>query len=250
MISDRDILKIKKQLLPAGRAFNVPSGSNFEKLLLGLAGQESKAFDAALGLLDGIIPDNENFTAEYAARWEKALSLSSSISDTLENRMSAIYRKMQFPGGARGRQHKNYLEGQLRAANFNVRIYEYGDIKNLLTGTDHAANTEHSFRTFHGGWKVPTYTGIVANHIEETLEEDVPPTLSNLKNIFWIAGETFDTFVTIPPYRIEEFRHIVLTIKPLHTVAYLRITNADNWILATGRWNMAGYWYNTSLWTS
>jgi uncharacterized protein YmfQ (DUF2313 family) len=250
MISERDILKLRKQLLPTGRAFNVPAGGNFEKLLLALAGQEAEAFNAALSLLDSIIPDNENFSAEDAAMWEETLSVSSSESDSLVNRKAAIYRKMQFPGGAKGRQHKNYLEGQLKAANFNVKIYEYGDIKNYFSNTVHASDTVHSYEIKHGGWNVPTYTGTIANYLNEDLENDIPVTLDNLRNIFWIAGDTFAEFVAIPPYRVEEFRHIVLTIKPLHMVAFLRIINADNWVLASGKWNMSGYWYNTGIWTS
>ena len=250
MAKETDIVKLKKQLLPTGRAFHVPSGGNFEKLLLGLAGQEAEAFNAALGLLNSIIPDNDNFTAEDAAYWEKVLSVSSSDSDSLTNRKAAIYRKMQFPGGAKGRQHKNYLEGQLQAANFDVKVYEYGDIKNYFASTVHSSDTQHSYNTIHGGMGVPSYTGIIANYLDEDMETEVPTTVDNLKNTFWIAGETFSDFVTIPPYRVEEFRHIVLTIKPLHTVAFLRIINADNWVLATGKWNMNGYWYNSGVWTS
>lgn len=250
MPNENDILKLKKQLLPTGRAFVVPQDGNFEKLLLGLAGQEAAIYNVALDLLNSVIPDNDNFTVEDAAYWEKALSVSSSESDSLTNRKAAIYRKMQFPGGAKGRQHKNYLEGQLRAANFNVTIYEYGDIKNYFAGVKHSLKTLHKYFTRHGGWMIPTYTGIIANYLDESLETEIPATLDNLKNVFWIAGSTFDEFVSIPPYRIEEFRHIILTIKPLHTVAFLRISNVDNWILASGKWNMSGYWYNSSIWTS
>ncbi len=237
-------------MLPTGRAFAVPPESNFEKLLLGMASQESEAFNAALSLLDIIIPDNENFSAGDAAKWEETLSVSSSLSDSLVNRKAVIYRKMQFPGGVKGRQHKNYLEGQLRAANFNVKLYEYGDIKNYFSNTVHSPDTVHSYEIKHGGWNIPTYTGIIANFLDEDMETDVPVTLDNLRNIFWIAGDTFTQFVTIPPYRVEEFRHIILTIKPLHMVAFLRIINADNWVLATGKWNMSGYWYNSGVWTS
>ena len=249
MINAGTILKLKKQLLPTGRAFKVPVGGNFEKLLTGLGDEEALAFNTATGILDIIIPDNDNFTLEDAAYWEKVLSISSSTYDTIENRKAAITRKLQFPVGAKGRQHKLYLEGQLRSANFNVKVYEYSDIKDQFFGTVHDPNLPHYFEVHHGGIIIPNYTGIVANRLNEDDEIDVPSTIENLKNIFWIAGETFDQFITIPPYRVEEFRHIILTIKPLHTVAFLRVINADNWILATGNWNMNGYWYNSSLWT-
>lgn len=251
MISDADdIVKLKKQLLPTGRAFSVPVGGDFEKLLLGLADEESDSFNDALGLLDIIIPDNSNFTIADAEKWEKVLSISSSEDDSLANRKAAIYRKMQFPGNVKGRQHKNYLEGQLKAANFDVKVYEYGDVKDYFTNKVHSLETEHSLNTTHGGgYDIPFYNEIVANYLDKDMEVPVNPTIDNLRNIFWIAGSTFNEFPNIPPFRLEEFRHIILTIKPLHTVAFLRIVNIDDWILSGGTWNMLGKWYNTASWT-
>jgi hypothetical protein len=249
MINNQDILKLKKQLLPKGRAFNVPIGGYFEKLLLGLGGKESEAYNQAIGLLNSIIPDNIFFSTEDAAYWERTLSISSSLDDSITNRMAAIYRKMTFPGNTKGRQHKYYLQGQLRAANFPVTIYEFNDIKNRITNEYHSLDTVHSVGTRHGGMEIPFYTGVIANFLDPTNETPIEITLANLKNVFWIAGNTFDDYVNIPLSRIEEFRNIVLTIKPLHTVAFLRVLNADNWILAGGTWNNAGFFYNSSIWS-
>ena len=247
--SANDILKSKKQLLPTGRAFYVPVGGVFEKLLLGMADAESEALNEALSILDTIIPDNENFSADDAARWEQVLSIPTNELNSITDRMASIYRKMRFPSNAKGRQHKNYLEGQLKAANFNVKVYEYGDIKNYFTNKAHSLDTLHSYDTTHGsGFAIPFYNEIVANYLDGSMETPITPTIENLRNIFWIAGDTFDDFPNIPPYRLEEFRQIILTIKPLHTVAFLRIVNEDDWILADGTWNMDGNWYNTSTW--
>jgi uncharacterized protein YmfQ (DUF2313 family) len=249
MLNEIDIVKLKKQLLPTGRAFNVPTGGVFEKLLFSLSGEEISAYNAAMGILNEIIPDNSEFSTDEAARWEKILSISAAENDSLSNRKKVILRKMQFPGLAKGRQHKNYLEGQLRDANFNVRIYEYNDVKNYFKTVVHSATLPHSQRIRHGSLIIPSYTGIIANYLDGSLETIVPASIENLRNVFWIAGETFNQFVTIPPYRVEEFRHIVLTIKPLHTVAFIRIMDSSNWILANSTWNMNGYWYNSELWS-
>lgn len=250
MISEaNDILKLKRQLLPTGRAFFVPVGGEFEKLLLGMADKESETLNDAFALLDAIIPDSDSFTAEDATRWERVLSIPTNELNTLSDRMASIYRKLQFPSNARGRQHKNYLEGQLKAANFDVKVYEYGDVKDYFNNKVHSLDTVHSYSTTHGsGFVVPFYNEIVANYLDGSMETPVTPTLDNLRNIFWIAGETFDDYPNIPPYRIEEFRQIILTIKPLHTVAFLRIVNDDDWILADGTWNLGGKWYNTAEW--
>lgn len=249
MSNSTDILKLKKQLLPTGRAFKVAENSNFEKLLLGLGESESDAFNDAIGQLNSIIPDNNSFTLADTLKWEETLGISSNELDSLTNRKAAILRKMQFPANVLGRQHKNYLEGQLKAANFNCKVYEYSDVKNNFASTVHKSTTTHSFTTIHGGWKIPAFTGTISNYIEPELEPEIIPTIENLRSIFWIAGNTFDEYFNIPPYRVEEFRHIVLTIKPLHTVALLRTINLDNWILATGNWDNLGYFYNTGIWT-
>lgn len=249
MSSENDILKLQKQFLPTGRAFKVPRNGNFEKLLSAKAIEYSNAINDNADLLNKIIPDNEEFTENDAAKWESVLGIYGSGEDSLTNRKSAILRKMRFPSGAKGRQHKKYLEGQLRAANFDVRVYEYNDVKGYFSNQEHSLNTQHSYQTTHGGGLViPFYHSIVANFLNAEDETDVQPTINNLPTVFWIAGETFNEFANIPPFRLTEFRNVILTIKPNHTVAFLRIINEDDWILATGKWNMNGYWYNSATW--
>lgn len=248
MPNTSDILKLKKQLLPKGRAFKVPANSNFEKLLLGMAGKESQAISDIIGMLDTIIPDNASFSAEDAAQWESFFALAASAE--LDARKAAIYRKMQFPANVKGRQHAKYLEWTLSQAGFDCQVYEWIDIRNKLSSITHSANTQHASSTRHGGMSIPAYSGIVANFIKQADEVQIPNNIQNLKNIFWICGKTgFDSFVDVSDDRMDEFRHIILTIKPLHTVAYYRLTNLGNWILEDGTWNMSGEWINSALWS-
>lgn len=41
----------------------------------------------------------------------------------------------------------NYLEGQLIAANFDVKVYEYIDVKDQFAAKVHSLDTIHSYET-------------------------------------------------------------------------------------------------------
>lgn len=221
-MNNEDILKVKKQLLPTGRAFKVPTGGVFESILLGRGVKESEVYNDTVGILDSLIPDNGNFSEDDCKVWEKTLSVSPAAN--LADRKAAIYRKMQFPSNVKGRQHKNYLEYQLNQAGFICKVYEWFDIAGLITSTDHSTETIHSAGTLHSVLVFPSFTQVVANFIEPEKEEPITLNLTNAKSIFWISGLTFNSPITIPSDRIAEFRHIILTIKPLHSIGLIQTT--------------------------
>lgn len=125
------ILKLTKRLYPKGRAFRIPFGSVIEKVHKGLNSSESRAYSDAISVLDSILPDNANFTTEDASDWERRLGLITNTTVPLEDRKAAILRKMNHPGTIPARQHYLYLERELRAANFDVRVYENRNIAAL-----------------------------------------------------------------------------------------------------------------------
>ena len=249
MYSAKDVTRIQKQLLPTGRAFKVPENGNFEKLFDGIGEQKAVALNSAISILDSIIPDNNLFSVEDCVVWEKTLGIYADENDTLENRKSSIYRKMQFPSNIKGRQHKSYLEYQLKQAGFDCKIYEWAEVKNMTEQEQHSTDTIHAIDTEHGGINTPEYSSIVANFIDENDEIVFNPNLQDLKNCFWISGQTFGSFFELPLNRLDEFRKIILTIKPLYMVGLLRIgVVADNWILVDGTWHEENVWYDKSLW--
>lgn len=221
-MNNEDILILKKQLLPTGRAFKVPADGVFESLLLGRGIKESEVYNDSVGVLDSLMPDNDNFAEDDCKVWEKTLSISPATS--LANRKASIYRKMQFPSNVKGRQHKNYLEYQLNQAGFICKIYEWPEVINYVTGTVHSLDTEHSAEVLHSSLIFPTFSQIVANFIEP--EKEIPITIDLVtgKGTFWISGLTFDSPITIPSDRLAEFRHIILSIKPLQMVGIIRTT--------------------------
>lgn len=118
------ILFLTKRLFPTGRAFRIPHSSWSEKMHKGLIESEARAYNDAISTLDSAIPDNGNFTEEDATDWERRLGLITNTMVPLEDRKLAILRKINHPGTIKARQHYLYLQGQLRAAGFDVYVYE------------------------------------------------------------------------------------------------------------------------------
>ena len=121
--------KLSRQLLPSGRAFRMPFGGFFEKLSFSLVESESRFLDDSFSILSSLLPDNSDFTTIDAAQWETRLGIITNESVSLDDRKSAISRKLAHPGTVKPRQNYVYLEGQLRQAGFDVYVHEnrFGD---------------------------------------------------------------------------------------------------------------------------
>lgn len=221
------------QLYPTGLAFRVKPGSNFDKLIDGLNASEARAYADALSILDSAIPDNVNFTADDATAWEIRLGLITNDLVPLSDRKLAIQRKMNHPGTIPARQNFHYLEGQLQAAGFDVYVYEnrfpdgFGGyttktptvfsllpypIRNVQYG-----EIQYGQGQYGGRWR-----NKVVNHIEESFDNAFGVG-SNLRSTFFIGGSTPGSWVTVDVNRKDEFRQLILKIKPVQTVAFLLV---------------------------
>lgn len=251
MIFDK-IISFTKQLYPTGRAFKMPGGSIFDQLHRGLALSEERAYTDALSILDSILPDNDNFTAENATDWERRLGLITNESLDLQIRKDAIARKINHPGTIRARQHYLYLERQLRLADFDVYIFEnkFPDgMGGFETKTPNeilaVEGVQHGdFQTGdeqHGGESVPLlavpehgdiqhgdsqggggFSNIIANYIDESLDSTFNVG-DNLRSTFFISGQPLGTFANVDATRKEEFRQLILKTKPAQAIGYLFI---------------------------
>lgn len=236
MSSLEKIKALTKQLYPTGRAWNMPENGVFDKLTDGLIESENQAYIDGLSILDSILPDNDNFTADDAERWEQRLGLITNTSVSLADRKLAIIRKMNHPGTIPARQNWLYLQNQLQAAGFDVYVYEnifpdgVGGFETLsptdIVGASVVHLWEHGIDaemgdvehgTFYAG---SVYENCVANYINEDLDAWFN-TGDNLRNTFFISGPYIDTFANIDINRKEEFRQLILKLKPLQTVAFL-----------------------------
>lgn len=223
------ILNLTRSLYPLGRAFRVLIGSIKEKLHNALAVSEDKAYNIGLDTLDTILPDNPNFTAEDATKWERRLGLITNVLTSLDDRKLALLRKINHPGTIPARQHFLYLQGQLRNAGFDVFVHENrfpdggggfttktpGEVIGTSDEAVHSPTLQHG-QVQHGA----TFAKKIANSIEQVVDNlfDIG---SNYRFTFFIGGEILGDFASIPGSREAEFRQMVLRIKPTHTVAFL-----------------------------
>lgn len=231
-ITDK-FLKLTRQLYPTGRAFNMQSGGSLEALHLALIETEVQAYNDALAIFDSLLPDNNNFTTDDATDWERRLGLITNSLVSLDDRKAAILRKLRFPGTNPAKQHYLYLEAQLQLAGFDVYVFEnrfpdypdgymtqspidLGAPGSVLSYIEHGV-FEHGEQQ-HG----PVYNNKIANHINEEL--DLPFDIGdNFRSTFYISGNPLGTYADVPAARKDEFRQLVLKLKPVQTVALLFI---------------------------
>lgn len=259
MTTEEKIEKASAQLYPTGRVFKNIGWR--KKLHTALAVSEATAFDAAVSTLNTILPDNDDFTAQDCTDWERRLGMITNLSTSLADRKSAILLKMNYPGTLRARQNYRYVEAQLQAAGFNVYVHENrfsiggGNYETMspveVVGDTYGSDSQFGsgqFGDFQFGSGYDTAFSLlmqriqfgdwqfggsqfawrykkeyyVANHMNETLDE-IFHIGSNLRSTFFIGDAYLGEFADVPAARKDEFRQLILKLKPAQTVAFLFI---------------------------
>lgn len=253
MLSIKDkIRKLTGQLFPTGRAFNILPNSIKDKYFNAVAEVEAEAYNEALGILNSILPDNDDFTVDDAARWEEALGMIDGTGVSLVDRKAAIIRKMNYPGTIVARQSAGFLEQSLQLANFDVYVHEnlpassiesvlnaalgivemgvseMGDNSEMGSSVDYYSDlfrcAEMGVMEMGDGLEMNecSYTNIIANYINEELDKvfDLPV---DTRSLFFVGGQDLGTFANVDINRKEEFRQLILRIKPVRSIAVLFI---------------------------
>ncbi len=248
LIEDK-FLTLTKQLYPRARAFKLFNNSWFEKLHIGLALSEARAYRDSVAILDSILPDNSNFSASDATDWERRLGLVSNPDVPLEDRKLAIKRKMNHPGTIKARQHYLYIQGQLQQAGFDVYVYEnFGgalpadfivipEIASLDEANLDEFNLGDATTVFPNLFGLPNldefnlgefnldeevYLNKVVNFIN-TADDSYFDIGQTSRSTFFIGGSTAGSFADVLLSRRNEFRKLILTLKPVQSVGYLLI---------------------------
>lgn len=224
-------LTISKQLYPTGRAFKMPFGGYLEQLHKALSLSEERADKVIREILDHTIPDNALFDTDDATEWEKRLGLITNTETELPFRVSAITRKINYPGTQRARQNYRYLQNQLTLSGFDVTVYENrfpdgaGGFTTqdpiTLSGGSGASINQHGTSSQHG---TTQHGGGFGNKVVNSIDENVDFYFDggpSLRNTFFVGGSPLGTFADIPASRKLEFRSLILKIKPAHTIGYL-----------------------------
>lgn len=225
------IIALTDQLYPTGRAWKGPAGGWLKSLHYALALSEAQAYSDAVAIHNSILPDNSGFTEDDATDWERRLGMiQQDTSVPLSDRMLAIRRKIQHPGNIKARQHYLYLQGQLRAAGFDVYVFEnrfdvYPDSYETktpqeLSGISALIGNQYGDNQYGDAQYGSSWGEFIANHID--VDRDRTFSIgNNLRSTFFIGADPVGTYASIPASRKDEFRQLVLRIKPVQTVAYL-----------------------------
>lgn len=248
MTIKEQLLALTRQLLPTGRAFRIGYNSLNESVEKALILSEERAYNDGLGILDSILPDNDNFTVEDATRWEERLGMITNDLVPLQDRKDAIIRKMNHPGTILARQSAGYIQDSLQLAGFNVWIHENipaqtvqsallsvsGSLQQLggfQLGQQNLGNVYtvnfSNFTFFQlgnfqlgqqqlNGW---SWNNKIANHIDE--QKDTNFNYGTLRRTFFVGGQILGTFASVPDSRKDEFRQLLLKLKPTQTVGFL-----------------------------
>lgn len=228
-----------------------------------LVDSKLKAFDQAytdaIGIQNTTLPDNSEFDEQDATNWERALLLPSNITD-LELRKQRIERQLYYPAGIVERSHYKFIEEQIRAAGFDVYIIEnrfwngsaFEIVDPDLIGTQDVELGIIELGNFELGGEIAgvNYTEIIANFVDSAEDANyfsAPPTNplelgdlelgvselgggnatlpreKQLQASFFIGGSSFPSIVDVDINRKDEFRQLVLKLKPLQTLCFAYI---------------------------
>lgn len=224
------LLSLARQLYPTGRAYRMLADGYLEGLHKALGITEAIAYTDFTSPLNNMLPDNDGFGVDDATDWERRLGMISNPALSLDERKQAIYRKMNFPGGQPARQNKNFIEWQLQLAGFNVFIYEniFDNGMGGYIAKDPIEISGGGSEFQHGDFEHGTHEhgiywdNIIANKIDQV--EDSNFLLPNdLSATFFVGGPTLGSFADVDEDRKDEFRQLLLTLKPASTVGFLFI---------------------------
>lgn len=207
-------------------------GGVLHRLHRALAISLADAYDGLVETLDHIHPDNDRFDINDARDWYRRLGLYDSGSVSLEDMKKAILRKRSFPVVPMNKQHYQFIEDQLQAAGFDVKVYEnrFWDGSDWVTkrpeeilGVTHSSAI-HSPVVYHGAIRHGQYWGTSwSNKIVNYVEQDKDAGFnvgSNFTGTFYLAGSTISTFADVPEARKTEFRQLVLQLKRAELCAF------------------------------
>ncbi|MFO0090026.1 MAG: hypothetical protein ACK518_04420 [bacterium] len=222
---------LASQLYPTGRAFNMFKKSIMEKFHSAINVSFVRLLNDAQLTIDSCFPDNDNFDENDCALWEYRFGITTNQLLDLPTRKQAIYRRMSRGRNVPARQHILYIENQLQLAGFDVYVYENGFIEGgvlvhkrpeqilatIPPTTQHGGVTQHGIGVQHGG----VNTDIIANSYLPNESYGVGD--NYLSKTFFIGGATLGATAIVPENREQEFRELVLKLKPAHLAAFIFI---------------------------
>lgn len=223
------IKSLTKQLLPTGRAFHLFGWG--DAFIEAVSEVEANFYTDSISILDSLMPDTNRFSADDCTTWERILGVATNASNTLDDRRSAIRRKMSNPGVNPAKGHLLYMQQQLQEAGFPVYVFAnkfdaypsgYTTMSPQSVSTSLITQSQHGDRQ-HGDSIQSAYVNqVVTNSLENRVDLYFNPT-TDLSSTFFIGGNPLGSYVNIPATREVEFRQTILQLKQTHRIAFLLI---------------------------
>jgi hypothetical protein len=222
-----------QHLLPTGQAWRAVIDSTLRKFFLGLSEQPAltKAY------VDNVYLDLFPETTRELNEWERQFGLSltdmSTPAAVVAGRL-ALAAEWRATGG----QSPSYIQGVLRAAGFDVYVYDWWSSGPPYVARDPRTYTEVALVGIYQctGDGLPTQPQCsalptqpqcndwLANEVYYLVNKDltrrapppVPDDPDTFPYWFYIAGATFPTHAVVDITRRAEFERLVLKLRPLH----------------------------------
>jgi uncharacterized protein YmfQ (DUF2313 family) len=225
------LLKLAKLLLPTGRAWRLFENNVHGSIQKGLALSNNRFIEDAMGLLDGILPDNFNFTTNDAEKWEARLGLPINPNVTLQDRKLAIQRKLNHPGDTPGRHSRLFFQQQLQDAGFTNLVVTQNKFNGVAKAPEEMIGTKHGDAVHgdavHGGY----LGGVVIDYLEPSIDEQryldyiyAQPSNKDLepfyRKTFFISAENLE-YATVDANRRRELRGLILRLMPASMICFL-----------------------------
>lgn len=223
-------------------------GSNSAVFLSNAKALES-AYKMFYDILKQRLPDNEFFDIEDIENWERVLGLiqNNSLSETV--RKERILSKQSYYIEELGQ--RELIEKRLRENGFDVYVHENRFANEPIetqVGIAECGTTEcGGYTVFEGDYiyKTPEpYTEICANYINldidnklleteigsqcgvvecgfQCIEDQIFDNDSFNESVFFVCGENYPDKANITLSRREEFRQLLLTLKPITDIALI-----------------------------
>jgi hypothetical protein len=248
-ITEDDLFNLVTSLYPQGRAFDVKKDPFYSAVIRGVIKSYIRTVGDGNAIQVGLNPNDDDFTAEQATILEKRYGIIINKNRPLVDRKATLVARMTDPGLTLAKQHKNYIEYRLQQAGFNVFVHENRFLQPFPTssaysgaaysGSSYSGNEGYDYYAIDPGsvastGKVRNYTkveddGEISGQVSasgasysgsawSTIERDNSDT-QWWKSVFFIGGQTFPDSADVEATRIDEFRHLILTLKPVHSRA-------------------------------
>lgn len=214
--------KLTRRLYPTGRAFRLSEDSWIFKVHDALIETEKEMVLGGLGVLDSILADNDSFTTDDAADWERRLAIEANTSTSLSDRKAAILRKYAHPGDIPNRASASFMEREIRAAGFDLYVHE--NIDGDAPGSFDFYSSESPVQLGQkqlGQTTLGTLTvDTVANYVDPVADSAFSIG-SEATHVFFVGGVIKGDGANVAAGRELELRQLILKLKQVQTVAVL-----------------------------